>query len=153
MPDAETGELLRLNTEMALGDLPVGLGGAGAAAAAKASGLDARKQFAKARKERGLPAITEPPRMGLAVSAEEAAELHLLRARLDEQVSAAIKREEEREKHRQEMLAATTQKFKRDALRKEYAQERRQARREIENLRYDNEMALAHKLARMGLLK
>jgi len=87
------------------------------------------------------------------VSADEAAELHLLRARLDEQVRDAVAREESREIHRQEVIAATAQRWKRDAIRKEFAQERRQARREIENLRYDNEMALAHKLARMGLLK
>jgi len=146
--DAETGEVLTLNSSPALGDLPDRPGPSAAPGVP-----NPQAQFAAARAARGLPPLTEPAHRSLAVSADEAAELHLLRARLDEQVRDAVAREESREIHRQEVIAATAQRWKRDAIRKEFAQERRQARREIENLRYDNEMALAHKLARMGLLK
>jgi hypothetical protein len=152
VPDAETGELVRLNAAPALGDLaserePSAVLGVGAGV------KDQKEQFASSRTARGLPAVTRPAHPSLAVAAEEAAELHLLRAKLDEQVAEAVAREESREEHRQQVLAATAQKWKREAIRKEFSRERRQARRELENLRYDNEMALAHKLARMGLLK
>lgn len=151
VPDAETGELLVLNAAVAF------------AQAEKEEesvshdpipGVQRRRdQFASARERRGLPAVTAPAHRSLAVSPEVAAELHLLRARLDEQVREAVGREEAREVHRQSVLAATAQRWKRDKMRKDFAQERRQARQEIENLRYDSEMALAHALARMGLLK
>lgn len=152
VPDAETGELVRLNATPALGNLPAG--GEPSAEFGKGPGVkDPKEQFASSRTARGLPALTRPAHPSIAVAAEEAAELHLLRAKLDEQVAEAIAREESREEHRQQVLAATAQKWKREALRKDYSKERRQARRELENLRYDNEMALAYKLARMGLLK
>lgn len=150
--DAETGELARLNTKPALEDLPTER--EASSVFRKVPGVeDPAEQFAASRKARGLPALTKPAHPSLAVAAEEAAELHLLRARLDAQVAEAVAREQAREQHRQQVLEATAQKWRREALRKEFAKERRQARRELENLRYDNEMALAHKLARMGLLK
>jgi hypothetical protein len=149
--DAETGELATLNSRTIF---------AGEEEVASSLRLppgvpvgDAREQFAASRVRRGLPPITSPAPAALAVSAEEAAELHMLRERLEEQVRLAIEREQKREESRQSALAAAAHSSKREILRKEFAQERRQARREIENLRFDNEMALAHKLARMGLLK
>ena len=151
VPDAETGELLVLNAAVAFGRSETD---EESAPREPIPGVQRRRdQFASARERRGLPAVTAPAHRSLAVSPEAAAELHLLRARLDEQVREAVGREEAREVHRQNVLAATAQRWKRDKMRKDFAQERRQARQEIENLRYDSEMALAHALARMGLLK
>jgi len=79
--------------------------------------------------------------------------LQLYRIRLDKQISDAIKREEDREKRRGEMLAGEAVGWKREGMERAFRKERAQAKTEIEGLQYDNELSLAHKLARMGLLK
>jgi len=51
------------------------------------------------------------------------------------------------------MLAGEAVGWKREGMERAFRKERAQAKTEIEGLQYDNELSLAHKLARMGLLK
>ncbi len=79
--------------------------------------------------------------------------LEALKARHHEQLTHMVQGEIAREAGRQVMLRGERVPWRREALAATYATERAEARAKIENIKYDNEMALACHLAELGLLR
>ena len=149
--DAETGELVVLRNKTAfeeeddaeVEDVGAEIGG----------GTMHRRQTAAARAERGLEPVSYKLTSLVGVPDDKAAELQVYRARLEAELVGAIEREAGREEKRKQLLREEKVDWKRAKLVDAFRKERAQARREIEQLRYDNELSLAHKLASLGLLK
>jgi hypothetical protein len=149
--DAETGELFVLSKLTAFEEMDAEE--VEKAAGAMGGGTLHARQTAQKRAEQGLPPVSFAPAALVGVPEEKAAELQVYRARLDAEVVAAIEREEAREEMRKKLLREEAAEWKKKKLLEAFKKERAQARRELEQLRYDNELALAHKLASLGLLK
>jgi hypothetical protein len=149
--DAETGELFVLGNKTAFEEMDAEE--VEQTAGAMGGGTLHARQTAAKRAERGMDPVSFAPAALVGLAPEKAAELQIYRARLDAEVVAAVEREEAREEARKKLLRDEPAEWKRKKLAEAFKKERAQARRELEQLRYDNELSLAHRLASLGVLK